>query len=281
MSTNALDALIDLLENVLYGEIEYDEGVCTLFDHIDEIIKNLRSFCPIEGRTNYDSDLHAFDIEISCVIQDLVRGPQILPSLIPSELQNFRTNMVNAISNLISAPLSPPNLAPMVTVQNTELHEKESKDDSGVELYVGDDMDNGSEAINKDDGRSNFVEKNEGSHTEDVADAYKCDLTSHEFYASLNTLACVDNVNYDVLGDVDHVAENSISLDTFKLFDIVDVVKSEYQVSNERVPYRFFSSHILSSTLQLARFMKKQSPGGLFWFSILSPVLKHEWEPPP
>ncbi|VFQ73066.1 unnamed protein product [Cuscuta campestris] len=189
--------------------------------------------------------------------------------------------MMNAIRNLINAPLSPPNLAHMVTIQNTESHEKESKDDSGVESYVEDDVDSGSEAINKDDRRSNAVKKNEGSPTEDVVDAYKCDPTSHEFYASINTLACVDNVNYEVLGDVDHVVENSISLDTFKLFDIVDVVESEYQVSDETVQYRFFSSHILSATLQLARFMKKGSPGGLFWFSILSPILKHEWEPPP
>ncbi|VFQ80639.1 unnamed protein product [Cuscuta campestris] len=50
ISTSALDKLIELLENVLYGEIEHDEGVCTLFDHIDEILKNLRSFCPIGGR---------------------------------------------------------------------------------------------------------------------------------------------------------------------------------------------------------------------------------------
>ncbi|VFQ92477.1 unnamed protein product [Cuscuta campestris] len=80
--------------------------------------------------------------------------------MIPLELQNFRTNMMNVIQNLINAPLSPPNFAFVVTVQNTESHEKELRDDSSVESHVEDVMDNRPELMNEDDARSNVVENN-------------------------------------------------------------------------------------------------------------------------
>ncbi|VFQ91465.1 unnamed protein product [Cuscuta campestris] len=115
MYTHALDRLIDLLENV-YGEIEHDDGVCTLYDQIDELIKNLQSFRSIGG-------------------------------------------MLGAIKVLIDSPPSVPNLVSTVIDRNAEAHDHASKKKPSIDSQVGDDVDIRHEAINKDNGRSNIVEK--------------------------------------------------------------------------------------------------------------------------
>ncbi|VFQ65679.1 unnamed protein product [Cuscuta campestris] len=269
MSTNALDALIGLLEDVLYGEIDLDEGVCGVYDHVEELIKT-RSFRHTTGQPNYDSDLHAFDVEISCSIQDLVRGPPILPSLIPWELQNFRTNMMNAIRNLINAPL----LAHMVTIQNTESHEKESKDDSSVELYVGDNMDSGPELINADDEGS-------GDNMDSGPKHINADDEGSNVMGKNKEFALLEGVDKVANEDCVHT-DNSISLDTIALFDIAGIIKSEHLISKKIVRCMFgllfYFCHYTSSE----KLLKDWSTNvRLFWFSTFSHVQKLEWEPPP
>ncbi|VFQ72873.1 unnamed protein product [Cuscuta campestris] len=207
------------------------------------------------GKPNYDFDLHAFDIEMSCAIQDLVCGPPILPSLIPLELQNFKTNMIRVIQNLTSAPLSPPNLALVVTVQNTESHEKELKDDSSVESHVGDVIDSRPELRNENDERSNVVE-----NSKELA-----------LLEGPNKVADADNKR----------ADNPISFDTIKLFDNVDAVKTEHLVSPREPTLGIGSISHVPRFAPRYKMVEDSKSGLLFWFSIISPVQKHEWEPPP
>ncbi|VFQ77161.1 unnamed protein product [Cuscuta campestris] len=259
VSTCALDKLIDLLENVLYGEIDLDDGVCGVYDHVDELIKTLRSFRQTTGQPNYDANLYTFDVEISCSIQDLVRGPPIFPSLIPWELQNFRTNMLGAIKVLIDTPPYAPNVVSTVIEQNAE-------------------------AINKDDGSSHVVDKNEGPLAAYVANVDKPDPTFQEFSIS----ASVVIAEYDIPKSVDKVtdadgkqAHSPMLIDTIKLFELVNVVKMEHLIPPRATTY------VLRPVSSFHHFaprstMVEDSKSGLFlWFSILSPFLKHEWEPPP
>ncbi|VFR01481.1 unnamed protein product [Cuscuta campestris] len=97
-------------------------GVCAVEDFVDEIIKKLQAFRHIEGQPKYDSGVYAFAIEASCSIQNLVRGPPIMPSLIPIELYIFKTTMMHSIRKLIGTPR---NSAPIVPVQNTALQDQE------------------------------------------------------------------------------------------------------------------------------------------------------------
>ncbi|VFQ77181.1 unnamed protein product [Cuscuta campestris] len=241
VSTCTLDKLIDLLENVLYGEIDLDEGVCGVYDHVDELIKTLRLFRHTTGQPNYDSDLYAFDVEISCSIQDMVRGPPILPSLIPWELQNFRTNMLGCIKILIDTPPYAPNVVSTAIEQNAEAQNHASKEELSVDSQVGEEVDIVPEAINKDDGGSNVVEKNEGSLAEDdVANVDEPDSTFHEFYIS----AGVAIAKCDVLNSVDKVADayakqahSPMLIDTITLFKLVDVVKTEHLISTRATTY--------------------------------------------
>ncbi|VFQ99728.1 unnamed protein product [Cuscuta campestris] len=93
----------------------------------------------------------------------------------------------------------------MVTVQNTESHEKELKDDSSVEPHVGDVMDSRPELMNEDEERSNVVESNKA-------------------------LALLEGANKVADADNTHV-DNPISFDTIKLSDNVDAVKTRHLVS--------------------------------------------------
>ncbi|RAL43047.1 hypothetical protein DM860_009829 [Cuscuta australis] len=242
----ALDKLLGLLVKVIYGEIEHDEGVCLIFDQVYEIIEKLRSIRHYKGQNDYD----ALEIEIFCSVQDLVRGPPIWPSLIPLELQNFRTNMMGAIRNLISAPLSPPNLSPMVPVHNTESHEKEANDDSNIESHVGDDGGSGLELVNEDDERSNIVGNNK---------------------ESVNKVADEDIKQ----------ADNLISFDTIKMFDIVDAIMTKHRVSPREPTCGIDSISHVPQFAPRSKMVEDSKSGLLLWFSILSPVLKHEWKPPP
>ncbi|RAL45378.1 hypothetical protein DM860_013774 [Cuscuta australis] len=244
MSTITLDKLIALLEMVLYGEIEHDEGVCILYDYIDEMITNLQSFRPIEGFGSCFLNFADFDSFRDTKFQNKndechpklgvfknrsgpdfgpepdrngpvwtgpedsgpVFGPKEIAIPVPvltgaGPVRSGFGPVHTPIQNLINAPLSPPNLAHMVTIPNTESHEKESKDDSSVESYVGDNMDSGPELINAEDEGSNVVGKN------------------NEFAL----LEGVDKVTYE---DCIH-ADNPILLDTIALLDIVGLIGSE------------------------------------------------------
>ncbi|VFQ76652.1 unnamed protein product [Cuscuta campestris] len=181
---------------------------------------------------------------------DLVRGPQILSSLISLELQNFETNMMRVIQNLTSAPLSPPNLALVVTVQNTESHEEELKDDTSVESHVGDVMDRRPKLMNEDDERSNTAKNNE-------------ELSLLE---GANKVADADNKH----------ADNPFSFDTIKLFDNVVAVKTKYLVSPREPTLAIGSiSHVPRFALR-SKMIEDSKSGLLLWFSILSPILKHK-----
>ncbi|VFQ96120.1 unnamed protein product [Cuscuta campestris] len=282
--THALDKLIALLENVLYGEIERDDGVCTLYDQIDELIKNLQSFRSIGGKPNYDSDLHAFDIEISCAIQDLVRGPPILLSLIPWELQHFRTGMLGPIKVLIDSSPSMPNLVSTVIDRNANAHDHASKKKPNIDSQVGDDVDIRHKAINKDNGRFNVVGKNESPLAEDVANVDKPDSTFQEF----STSAGVVIAEYDIPKSADKVrdadgkqAHSPMLIDTITLFELVDVVKTEHLISLRATTYVLRPISSFHHFAPISMMVEDSKSGLLLWFNILSPVLKHEWEPPP
>ncbi|VFQ64754.1 unnamed protein product [Cuscuta campestris] len=196
--------------------------------------------------------------------------------------------MMDAIRNLICAPLSPSNLTYMATVQNIESHEKEAMDDSDIESHVGDDMDNGPELMNEDDERSNIVGNNKGDISEDIVNADTLDLPSHECYAPINASSCVVIAELALLEGVNKVADidnkqadNPISFDTIKLFDIVDVVKTKHLVSPKEPKFSIGSISLVPRLAPRSKMVAYSKSGLLLWFSILSPVLKHEWEPPP
>ncbi|VFQ69554.1 unnamed protein product [Cuscuta campestris] len=215
--------------------------------------------------------------------KDLVRGTPILPSLIPWELQHFRTDMLGAIKVLIDSPPSLPNPVSIVIEQNAEAQDHTSKEKSSVDSQVGDEVDIGPKAINKNNGRSNAVEKNE-SPLADVANVDKPEPAFQDFYTS----AVVVIAEYDIPKSVDKVTDADgkqahlpILIDTIKLFDLVDVVKSEHLVSLRATT---FVMRIVSSFHHFAargKMVEDSKDGLLLWFNILSPVLKHEWEPPP
>ncbi|VFQ71838.1 unnamed protein product [Cuscuta campestris] len=168
----------------------------------------------------------------------------------------------------------------MVTVQNTESHEKESQDDSSVESYVGDSMDSGPELINVDDEGSIVMGKSKGDISEYIVNEDTLDLPSHECSVPVNASTCVVIAEFALLEGVDKVADedcihadNSISLDAIVLFDIVGVVKSEYLVSKKIVRCMFgllfYFCHYTSSEKLLEDWSTNRC---LFWFSTFSHV---------
>ncbi|VFQ82311.1 unnamed protein product [Cuscuta campestris] len=128
-------------------------GVCAVEDSVDEIIKKLQAFRQIEGQPKYDFEVYAFAVDVSCSIQDLVRGPPIVPSLILIELHLFKTNMMGVIKKLIGAPLSSPNLAPKAgdlivqIVEDTFAHTGPLVENLSNEPHVEDDMKSGSNVL--------------------------------------------------------------------------------------------------------------------------------------
>ncbi|VFQ98793.1 unnamed protein product [Cuscuta campestris] len=191
--------------------------------------------------------------------------------------------MMGAIENLISAPLSPPNLTPIVTVQNTESHEKEAKDDSNIESHVGNDVGSGLELMNEDNGRSNIVGNNKCDISTHIVSADTLDRPSCECYAPVKALTCVviDELallkSVNKVGDADNKqADNHISFDSIKLFDIVDAVKTKHLVSPREPTCGIDSiSHVPQFALR-SKMLEDSKTGLLLWFSILSPVLKGE-----
>ncbi|VFQ68736.1 unnamed protein product [Cuscuta campestris] len=68
----------------------------------------LRSIPTFEGQIDYG----ALDVEFFCSVQDLVRGPPVVSSQIPFELQIFRTHIMGLLRKLPGTPLPPPVLPP-------------------------------------------------------------------------------------------------------------------------------------------------------------------------
>ncbi|VFQ90888.1 unnamed protein product [Cuscuta campestris] len=151
--------------------------------------------------------------------------------------------MMKVIQNLTSAPLSPPNSALVVTVQNTGSHEKELKDDSSVEPHVGDVMDSKPELMNEDDERSNVVENNK-------------------------ELALLEGANKVTDADNTH-ADNR------------DAVRTKHLVSPREPILGIGSISHVPRFAPRSKMVEDSKSGLLLWFNIISPVQKHEWEPPP
>ncbi|VFQ77077.1 unnamed protein product [Cuscuta campestris] len=125
------------------------------------------------------------------------------------------------------------------------------------------------EAMNEDNGKPNTVEviDDDRKHA-GVAKNYKLDPTFQDIDTSLD----------EEFLKVD----NSISLDTFKLFDLDDIEKFEYLAPLRIVRYLFgFASTILCSA-SIVEICNDGPPGGdLLWLNHFPFVQKHEWEPPP
>ncbi|VFQ65182.1 unnamed protein product [Cuscuta campestris] len=182
--------------------------------------------------------------------------------------------MMNAIRNLINALLSPPNLAHMVTIQNTESHEKESKDDSSVESYVGDNMNSEPELINADD-------EGPGDNMESGPELLNVDDEGSNIMGKKKEFALLEGVDKVTDEDCIH-ADNPILLDTIALFNIVGIVKSEHLGSKKIVQYKFGHPSSFYHYTSSAKLLEDWSTTGhLFWFRTFSHVQKLEWEPPP
>ncbi|VFQ77034.1 unnamed protein product [Cuscuta campestris] len=193
--------------------------------------------------------------------------------------------MLGAIKILIDTPPSAPNLVSTVVEKHTEAHGQASKEESNIDSQVGDEVDIGPETINRDDGRSNVVETNEGPLAANVAHVDKPDSTFHEFYTSVGWVIS----KYDVPKSVDKVVDadgkkacSPILIHTIKLFELIDVVKYEHLGSKKIVQcksghlsyfYRYTSSEKL-----LEEWSTNEC---LFWFVAYSRIQKHEWDPPP
>ncbi|VFQ81343.1 unnamed protein product [Cuscuta campestris] len=132
---DALNKLLGVLKNIFYGRVEFHDGVCIAYDHVDEILKTLHLFRHLLDLSYSDSELYAFNVEISCSLQDLVRGTPMSLSDIPLELKSFKTKMMDAIRNLLGVPIAPPDLAPTTT-----LHNPAPTDIESVECTVGDSV---------------------------------------------------------------------------------------------------------------------------------------------
>ncbi|VFQ92646.1 unnamed protein product [Cuscuta campestris] len=139
---------------------------------------------------------------------------------------------------LIDTPPSAPNLVSTVLEQHIEAYGQASKEESSVDSQVGDEVDTEPEAINKDDGGSNIVGKNEGPLVEDVANVDKSDSTFQEFYTSAGVVIAKDDVPKSVEKVADGDAKQACSpilIDTIKLFELADVVPYEHRGSKKIV----------------------------------------------
>ncbi|VFQ95536.1 unnamed protein product [Cuscuta campestris] len=128
---DALNKLLGVLKNIFYGRVEFHDGVCLAYDHVDEILKTLHLFRHLLDLPYSDSELYAFNVEISCSIQDLVCGTPMALSDIPLELKSFKTKMMDAIRNILGVPIAPPDLAPTTTLHNPTTKDMESVERTG------------------------------------------------------------------------------------------------------------------------------------------------------
>ncbi|VFQ66903.1 unnamed protein product [Cuscuta campestris] len=204
-----------------------------------------------------------------------------VPSLIEAAVKNQPVTFDALISFNGDAGLPPLGF---ITFSHPHFEDHASKEGSSVDSQVGDEVDIKPKAINKDDRRFNVVDKNEGPLAEDVANVDKPDPTFQEF----STSAGVVIAEYEIPKSVDKVtdadgkqAHSLMLIDTIKLFELVDVVKTEHLVSPRATTYVLCPVSSFHHFAPRSKMVEDSKSGLLLWFSILSPVLKHEWEPPP
>ncbi|VFQ64866.1 unnamed protein product [Cuscuta campestris] len=142
------------------------------------------------------------------------------------------------------------------------------------------------EAMNEDNGKPNTVEviDDDRKHA-DVAKNYKPDPIFKDIDTSLDVVMAEYKVSRcdDKVADEEFLkVDNSISLDTLKLFDLDDIEKFEYLAPLRVVRHLFgFASTILCYA-SIVEVCNDGSPGGdLLWLNHFPFVQKHEWEPPP
>ncbi|VFQ63855.1 unnamed protein product [Cuscuta campestris] len=196
--------------------------------------------------------------------------------------------MLGVMKILIDTPPSPPNLVSTIIEKNVESLDQDSKVDSSIDSQVGDDEDSALEAIKKDDKESKVMEKDDSATVADVVNVYTLNPTSSEFFVPINVSVSVVIAKFNVLNIIDNVVDtdnkqvdNHISFDIIKLCAIADVVKMQHLVSLSKPTCSIGSISQAPQFTPSSNMVEDSRNGPLFWFSIISPVQKHEWEPPP
>ncbi|VFQ68835.1 unnamed protein product [Cuscuta campestris] len=113
--------------------------------------------------------------------------------------------------------------------------------------------------------------------------------TPRELFLPLNASVGMAIAGYEFLANLEKVADadkkqvdNLISFDdTIKLLDLVNVVKTEHLVSPRATTYVMCPVSFFHHFATRANLVEDSKSGLLLWFNILSPILKHKWEPPP
>ncbi|VFQ94043.1 unnamed protein product [Cuscuta campestris] len=278
---DALNKLLGVLKNILYGRVEFHDEVCIAYDHVDEILKTLHLFRYLLDLPYSDSEVYAFNVEISCSIQDLVRGTPMALSDIPLELKSFKIKMMNAIRNLLRAPLAPPDLTPTIILHNTT--------PNGMESVEGTVVDSVSIPQIDDDGIS----------VKDVVNAFPSDLVAVDTPVvalgngevakdptlSNVMIACslVPSSKTAQVADVNYTqADISLSFDIIQSSAHANIVESEYWVSPPIAKFALALLSYIHFYPPICRLHEDLSSSGHnLWVNIFSPVSKHEWEPPP
>ncbi|VFQ98461.1 unnamed protein product [Cuscuta campestris] len=178
------------------------------------------------------------------------------------------------------------NTLPAPTVEDTN-----EQQESSEESFIKEDNDSGSDVIDNDGGA---FDEDYGAQQPKVnilndSSFSKSNFTPHVLYVQLNALVGVDFFEYEILRSADKAADedyaqadNLVSFDTIKLFDIDDVVKSAYQVSEEVVQDKVRLLLSLQCYTSTGMLHAKCSGDGLrLGVNIWSYVQKHEWDPPP
>ncbi|VFQ81012.1 unnamed protein product [Cuscuta campestris] len=257
--------------NILYGRVEFHDGVCIAYDHVDEILKTLHLFRHLLDLPYSDSELYAFNVEIYCSIQDLVRGTPMALSDIPLELKSFKTKMMDAIRNLLGVPIAPLDLAPSAT-----LHNPTSKDMESVERTIR----NSVRVLEVAD---------DGVSVEGIVNAFPLDLVVVETpvdapgkgeVAKDQTLcnaiiACslVPPFKTTQVADVNYTqADISLSFDIIQTSDHANKVESEYWVSPRAAKFVFALLAYAHRYTPICRLNEDlTSSGHSLWVIIFSP----------
>ncbi|VFQ66910.1 unnamed protein product [Cuscuta campestris] len=132
---------------------------------------------------------------------------------------------------------------------------------------------------------------------EDIDESKESSVRSHNKEGDYNRSGIIgddggaldEDYGYEVLASIEKVADadkkqvdNLISFDdTIKLFDLVDVVETEYLVSPRATANSMCRVSYDHHFAAKAWIFEDSKHGLLLWFSFISPVQHHEWEPPP
>ncbi|VFQ70971.1 unnamed protein product [Cuscuta campestris] len=189
--------------------------------------------------------------------------------------------MMNAIRNLLRAPLAPPDLTPTIILHNTTPNGMESVEDTIVDLVN----------IPKIDDDGIFVK--------DAVNAFPSDLVAvdthviapgNEEVAKDPTLsniiiACsfVPSSKTAQVTDVNYTqADISLPFDIIQSPAHANIVESEFWDSQPVAKFVFALLYYVHLYIPICRLNDDLSSSGHnLWVNIFSPVLKHEWEPPP